>query len=285
MGGTWIRVSAVDRRGRRRGARQPSPGLDGLSDCLARLWRRWHVQRDDVESLVVASRGVWTGTERRHHARRLYGLARRVAVIADVEAAYLGALGDRAGILLLAGTGRWPSAATAGAMGAGRRLGPVARRRGSAFWIGRESLRASMSTTGFSRTRRILRSPDPVARIASLAPGAERGTGTGRRATHRGLSQDALANLVVEVARALRLLARPRELVGSAPLTRAFARESGARPASRRRGACLDTELSALAATFLLAERLARAPRKRTTPALSLKERESSEPSLWGEGR
>jgi glucosamine kinase len=105
LGGSWIRVIAIDARARGREVTRPSPGLGGLPAFLTRLWQRWALERSDVQPLVVASKGVWTAAERRRQARRLRALARRVRVISDVEAAYLGALGGRAGALLLAGTG------------------------------------------------------------------------------------------------------------------------------------------------------------------------------------
>ena len=263
LGGTWIRMTAVDPRGRRREVKQPSPGLDGLRNFLNRLWRRWALRRDDVQSLVVASRGVWTGAERRRHGRRLRALARQVAVIPDVEAAYLGALGDRAGVLLLAGTGSM----ALGKNGRGRWAraggwGPLLGDEGSAFWIGREWLRATMGTTGFARARRILRSTDPVARIASLAPGvirdARRGTGAARRIVAR--SQDGLADLLVEIARELHLGA-PVVASWSGGLLADPRFRAGVWRAARRRGFPVNPSpprASAVTATALLAERLAR---------------------------
>jgi len=53
----------------------------------------------------VAARGVWTRAERRAAARRLRGVAARVEVISDAEAALLGAHDGRAGLLVLAATG------------------------------------------------------------------------------------------------------------------------------------------------------------------------------------
>ena len=263
LGGTWVRVMAVDPRGRARQVRRPSPGLGGLPDFLSRLWRRWALRRDDVQSLVVASRGVWTDAERRRHARRLRALARQVAVIPDVEAAYLGALGDHAGVLVLAGTGSM----ALGRDGRGRYAraggwGPLLGDEGSAFWIGREWLRATMGTTGFARARRILRSADPVARIASLAPGvlrsARRGTGDARRIVAR--SQDALADLLVEVSRELRLEA-PILVSWSGGLLADPRFRTGIWRAARRRGVRVDPSTprrSPLKATALLADRLAR---------------------------
>ena len=208
LGGSWIRVIALDLHGRRRQAKRPSPGLDGLPFFLRRLWKRWGLRRDDVQSLVVASRGVWTSAERKHHARRLRALARQIKVIADVEAAHLGALGDRVGVLLLAGTGSMALGRDArGRWARAGGWGPLLGDEGSAFWIGREWLRATMGSTGFARARAILGSADPVARIAALAPGVLRRAHDGSREAQRivARSQDALADLLVGICHELRL--------------------------------------------------------------------------------
>ena len=154
-----------------------------------------------MDALIVASRGVWTPAERSAEARRLRALGRHVQVISDTEAAYLGALGDTAGVLLLAGTGsmalgrdhrgRW---ARAGG------LGPLLGDEGSAFWIGREWLRTSTRARDFLAARRLLRSPDPVARIAAGAPAVLRRARSGSSPAARAIvtrAQAALADLLV----------------------------------------------------------------------------------------
>jgi N-acetylglucosamine kinase-like BadF-type ATPase len=212
LGGTWVRV-VVAGAGRRRGFAGRTPGLERLPVLLRRLWRRWDVSRSEVTGLVVAARGVWTGAERQREARRLAPLARRVRVISDVEAAYRGALGEAPGVLVLAGTGsiclgrdrrgRWRRAGG---------LGPLLGDEGSAFWVGREWLRATSGGEDFSPARGLVRSADPVAAVAALAPRvlarAHRGHRTARRIVAG--AQDALAALVVEVARGLRLPAPVR---------------------------------------------------------------------------
>lgn len=210
LGGTWVRVVALDGRARRREVTGPSPGLARLPAFLRRLWRRWGLPRDGAQSLVVASRGVWTKAERRRQAGRLRSLARRVWVIADVEAAYLGALGANAGILLLAGTGSMALGRDAhGRWARAGGWGPLLGDEGSAFGIGREWLRATMATTGFATARRILGSSDPVARVAALAPGVLRRARGGSREARRivARSQGALADLLVGVADELQLRA------------------------------------------------------------------------------
>ena len=144
IGGTHIRVLARG-GGRTRRLSAPAPPLADLPDSLRRLWRRWRLRPRNVAALVVAAKGVWTPAERRLEERRLRGLARRVKVIPDVEAAFLGALGDGPGVLILAGTGsivlgrnrrgRW---ARAGG------LGPLLGDEGSAFWLGSLWLRIAL---------------------------------------------------------------------------------------------------------------------------------------------
>src|SRR3990170_4028059 len=140
-GGTWLRVLAADGRGRRLIIRRP--GSQDLRAALGAVWRRWRLGRAGVAHLVVATRGVWTASERRAAAARLRGLARRVTVLSDAEAAHLGALGGRPGLLVLAGTGsivlgrgargRWVRAGG---------LGPLFGDGGSAFALARDWLPA-----------------------------------------------------------------------------------------------------------------------------------------------
>ncbi len=208
VGGTWIRVLAADGRGRRRSHRAPAVERRGLEPALRRIWRRWRWRRADVLALVVASRGVWTGPERARLARHLRGLASQVHVISDAEAAYLGALGARPGVLLLGGTGSM--ALGRDERGRFRRsggLGPLLGDEGSAFWIGREWLRTSTRPADFLLARRLLASPDPVARIGALAPAVLRHARAGSRRARAivARAQDALADLVVTTAKRLGL--------------------------------------------------------------------------------
>lgn len=211
LGGSRIRVLAggpigVRAWGRKVEAR--APRLADLPTFLANLWRRWRVSRHQVRALVVAARGVWTRQERGAQERRLRGLARRVRVIADAEAAFVGAIGIRPGLLVLAGTGsivigrdvrgKWVRAG-----GLGSLLGD----EGSAFWIGREWLRLRARSESLTRARTLAGAPDAVARIAALAPQV---LGQARRG-HRGAqqiiraAQEDLARLAAQVARSLRL--------------------------------------------------------------------------------
>lgn len=208
LGGTTLRVLARDSRGRARRHRAPTVAMRALPGRLRALLRAWEIRPADVAALVVASRGVWTRAERRSATTHLRGLARRVRVISDVEAARDGALGGEPGILLLAGTGSI-------ALGRDRRgrlaraggLGPLLGDEGSAFWIGRAWLPVARRDARVVALRRLARAPDAVPRVAALAPAALRAARRGHpvaRAIAAG-AQTALAGLVADVAARLRL--------------------------------------------------------------------------------
>src|SRR5256885_7408806 len=172
VGGTWIRVSAS-------GGRRPATttvtradrDLRRLAPLLRAIWRRRGWRPDRVAALVVASRAIWTAPECRALARRLTGLAQRVRVVADAQAALLGALGDRPGLLVLAGTGsivigydggrRW---ARAGG------LGPLLGDEGPAFWLRREWLPLPAAPGGLRPVPGAAPPPHPVAPGAAGSP-------------------------------------------------------------------------------------------------------------------
>jgi len=208
LGATWLRLQVLrhDRplaRVSARAAPMPEIGKRFLT-----LWRRRGWTARSVGVLVVASRGVWTASERRRLAHRLGGLARRVVVLSDAQAAHLGALGGRPGVLILSGTGsivigrnangRW---ARAGG------LGPLLGDEGSAFWLGRQWLRLTTRGEDFLPARRLVAGPDAVVRIAALAPRiirrARRGDSRARAVVRAG--QADLAAQAADVTRRLRL--------------------------------------------------------------------------------
>lgn len=261
LGGTWVRVIARDGGGGRRALTVTSPGLSGLPALLRQCWRRWRLSRDRVLTLVVASRGVWTAAERQRQQRRLRPFAHAVRVISDAEAAYLGAIGERQGIVLLAGTGSMVLARDRGGRWArAGGLGPLLGDEGSAFWIGRQWLRATVGRGGFARARRALASTDPVATIAALAPGVltrARGGSRPARAVVAG-AQAALADLVVTLARQLRLRG-PIPVSWAGGLLQDARFRSGVWRIARRRGLRLVSTRpreSAARAVARLAERL-----------------------------
>src|SRR5262249_50021410 len=139
VGGTWIRIAVWSTR---RVAPTIVPAhrdLQQLASMLRAVWRRRRWSRRSVSALVVASRGLWTPAERRILARALSGLAARVHVISDAQAALLGALGRKPGVLLLSGTGsivvgrtargRWARAGGLGPILARPRVASRARAR------------------------------------------------------------------------------------------------------------------------------------------------------------
>ncbi|MGH7305333.1 MAG: BadF/BadG/BcrA/BcrD ATPase family protein, partial [Candidatus Rokuibacteriota bacterium] len=208
VGGTWIRIAvwAADRV-----AITVVPAdrdLQQLASVLRAMWRRRRWSRRRVAALVVASRGLWTPAERRMLARDLRGLAARVHVIPDAQAALLGALGKRPGVLLLSGTGsivvgrnargRW---ARAGG------LGPILGDEGSGFWLGREWLRATVRNGHLLPALRAAHGRDPVQTMAAMARDvlarARHGDRRARRIVADGQRQ--LAAGALQVARALRL--------------------------------------------------------------------------------
>lgn len=270
VGGTWTRVAAAGPGGRRVRIAVRSGAPADLPALLARLWRRGRLAPSAVQALVVASRGVWTEPERRAAERRLAGLAHRVRVIADVEAAYAGALGDGPGILLLAGTGsialgrdargRW---ARAGG------LGPLLGDEGSAFWIGRRWIVAATARSAdgatAKRLREIATAPDAVARVAALAPSVGRLARRGHPRARAIVSdaQGALAALAVDLARRLRL-PPPVALTWGGRLMDDARFRAGVWRAARRRGLAITPAPpgeSAVAAALARALRLAAGPK------------------------
>jgi N-acetylglucosamine kinase-like BadF-type ATPase len=227
-----------------------------------------------VETLAVASRGVWTARERRRQAHRLHLLARTVRVISDTEAAYLGALGARPGVLLLAGTGSMALGRDArGRWARAGGLGPLLGDEGSAFSIGRQWLRATIGADGFRHARRILASPNPVPRIAALAPMVFRRARAGSQPARRIVAdaQLALADLVRDAATALGLPA-PIAVSWAGGLLDDASFRAGVWRAARRRGLRIHPESpdeSASVAIARLAQELSRdaAPARSRTRA------------------
>ena len=267
VGGTRLRVIATKAGRPAAKLTMRAPRLQDLEKFLHSVWKTRGWTRRDVGALVVSSRGIWTPRERRALARRLASLARRVHVLSDAQAALLGALGHRPGLLVLAGTGSIVIGRDRrGRWGRAGGLGPLLGDEGSAFWIGRAWLRATTSGEDFRPVRRLVTRPDAVSRIAALAPAVL------RRARHdpraRAIVAEAqthLARLAGDVARQLRL---PRPVVvswaggvlGDSSFRRGLAR-AVAREGLKARWIAPAGE--PVAAALALAERAARSPRTR----------------------
>jgi N-acetylglucosamine kinase-like BadF-type ATPase len=193
-------------------------------------------------------------------------------VISDTEAAYLGALGARPGILLLAGTGSMALGRDArGQWARAGGLGPLLGDEGSAFSIGRQWLRATIGAGGFRHARRILAAPNPVPRLAALAPTVLRRARSGSRPARRIVAdaQFALADLVRDAATALRLPA-PVAVSWAGGLLGDEGFRAGVWRAARRRGLCLhprSPDESASMAIARLAQELSRAAPARINAA------------------
>ena len=211
VGGTWVRVAARQGQGRVTTIVTPADrDLMRLAPLLRAIWQRRRWRRRDIAALVVASRALWTRPERRALALTLRGLAQRVEVIADAQAALLGAIGDGPGALVLAGTGSIVVAhdGRGGWTRAGG-LGPLVGDEGSGFWLGREWLRLLAGRGDLPTVLRLVHAPDAVGRIAALAPGvlarARRGDRAARAIT--GTGQARLAACVSDAVHALALKA------------------------------------------------------------------------------
>jgi len=207
LGGTWVRIAAARPSGRGVEWREAAPRPAQLDKVFRTMWRRRGWRRDDVAALVVASRGVWTSRERAALARRLRPLARRVRVLSDAEAALLGALDGGPGLLVVAGTGSIVLGRDArGRVRRAGGLGPLIGDEGSAFWLGREWVRATARGDDVAAWRGLARSPDAVARIAALAPAVLRRARAGDR-TARAIAAGAQARLAADARDVARRLA------------------------------------------------------------------------------
>src|SRR5262249_21314872 len=137
-GGTWIRLQGLDARGRPVWSfRKPSPTVEKLPDFLRKHLKPFKAQ---LAGLAVGSRGVWKQAKRRAIKRALSGLAKRIVVKSDVEAAWLAAFGPRgAGIVVISGTGSIAYGRTRdGRSARAGGLGPEKGDEGSGYWIGRQ---------------------------------------------------------------------------------------------------------------------------------------------------
>jgi N-acetylglucosamine kinase-like BadF-type ATPase len=140
-GGTWTRVSAIDRRGRQlRYRRLRTVPLRGLPKRLAPLLAGWPGAAE--APLVIATRGAFSRPWKRAFLfKALAGKVNLKAVISDAEAAHYAAFRGKEGILLIAGTG---SVAFSGRPGAFRQTGganPPSGDPGSGRWLGRQYLK------------------------------------------------------------------------------------------------------------------------------------------------
>jgi N-acetylglucosamine kinase-like BadF-type ATPase len=207
-GGTSIRLAWAESNGDIAIRTAASVPVRDLGNFLRKVWNTSGWVRRRPRALVVASRGVWTTRERRMLAREIARLADRVVVIADAQAALLGALGDRPGVLVLSGTG----SIVVGRDGRGRwaragGLGPLLGDEGSGFWLGRQWLRAMAEGGTPESALKFVRLAEPVARIAALAPSVLRRAQRGDRRARTIVTEAGrqLARQTIAVSRRLGL--------------------------------------------------------------------------------
>jgi N-acetylglucosamine kinase-like BadF-type ATPase len=206
-GGTWIRMRVfIDGHLAARAAERRARTAE-IDAFLGEVWQRQRWRCTRIAALVVAANGIWTPHECRRMAHRLSPFAERVRVIPDAQAAALGALDGQPGVLVLSGTG----SIVVGHDGRGRweragGFGPLLGDEGSAFWLGREWLRATVAGD-FEAVRALAHASKPVVAIAALAPmiiaRARRGDRRARRIVAAG--QAHLAANAAAIARRLLL--------------------------------------------------------------------------------
>lgn len=214
-GGTWIRLVGLDAQDRRVWTlKKPSPTVEQLPNFLKKHLRRF---KGRLDALAVGSRGVWKPSKHKAVKRALQGLAKKIVVMSDVEAAWLAAYGrtsfksqvsssrsgkpetrnlkPETGVVVISGTGsiaygRKSDGTSARAGG----LGPDQGDEGSGYWIGKEWLKKRPSAPAAT-----------VRQIAALAPGIIRKAQKGNPAAREIIfaAQNHLAALVVELARSL----------------------------------------------------------------------------------
>jgi N-acetylglucosamine kinase-like BadF-type ATPase len=223
LGGTWLRVLAAGRTGRRIfSLRKPATNLEQLPRALSRIFKSRGIT---PKELRVASRGVWKKEKRLALERALSPLASRVIVMSDVEAARLAAFGTLTpplspevrgrktksplpsgerpdakrpgeGILVISGTGSIALGKYRNSFKRAGGLGPEKGDEGSGYWIGKEWLKKGPIPLPKGST---------VRQIAALAPTVIRKARRDPRALVIVTKARAeLASLVTKTARRLR---------------------------------------------------------------------------------
>jgi N-acetylglucosamine kinase-like BadF-type ATPase len=212
-GGTWIRLCGIDSRGKRIWShKKPSPTVEKLPFFLQKSLSRFHGK---LPILAIGSRGVWKVHKKRQLKRALLGLAKKIVVMSDVEAAWIAAFGKsrfgsrvtrlelaepetrnpkpETGVVVIAGTGSIAYGRCAdGRFARAGGLGPQKGDEGSGYWIGREWL----MRRGSKRTTRNVRS------VAALAPDVIRKANSGDPLARKIIdeAQHHLAQLVLTLA-------------------------------------------------------------------------------------
>ncbi len=159
---------------------KPDPEASKTDD-LCRALGSWlaasAIVPTDVALVVLGMSGIWADREKRWYTDDVTAAwehyigadVPRVAVMSDVELVQLAALGAKAGVVMIAGTG----VMAVGVTPAGQRIrvggwGPRIDDAGGGFWIGREALRAvALSLDGRGPSTNLIR---PVAAFLRCDP-------------------------------------------------------------------------------------------------------------------
>lgn len=154
----------------------------------------------------IGFRGVWTPSEKKVLTKKFSWAARKVNAMSDIELSHRRLFKGKTGIVLNAGTGsiaygKNEKGKTARAGG----FGPLIGDEGSAFWIGRELLKARHSATSqYMQIRKIVVKGNAVSRIAGLAKSVLEGSDAESRRI-RDEANRYLRDLIEKVRKELRL--------------------------------------------------------------------------------
>jgi hypothetical protein len=209
LGGSWLRLAAAEPKKRslflwkRKGV-----AVTELATLLHTLWvqKRWN----NVQRLIVGSKGIWTLSERKRVAQSIAQLANHVTVMSDIELAFHAALGrkrtETQGILIVAGTGSMALGITrSGRLIRAGGNGPMKGEKGSGWWIG----------NCFQETTPPL-TPTTIRATAALAKRVLlRATDDSRCATIVRDAQNHLATLIVSVRKRMNVSRVPVSWGGS----------------------------------------------------------------------
>jgi hypothetical protein len=168
LGGTRLRLAWMTGAGIVREWEQTAVPPSTLPKTLTRFWKKkkW----GQIHRLIVGSKGIWTGPERKALQRSFHALAETVTVVSDVELAMHTAFGRTPQktnrILIVAGTGSIVVGTDkTGTLYRAGGLGPGKGDEGSGYWIGKEFLRIKRPSMVTARPL----SPQKVKKIAAQA--------------------------------------------------------------------------------------------------------------------
>lgn len=168
LGGTRLRLAWMTASGKVSEWEQTAVPPSNLPKTLARFWKKKKWGR--IARLIVGSKGIWTGPERKDLQLSFRALAETVTVVSDVELAMHTAFGRTPRktnrILIVAGTGSIALGTdTDGTLYRAGGRGPAKGDEGSGYWIGKEFLRRKYAG------RKVVQpiSPQSVKKTAALA--------------------------------------------------------------------------------------------------------------------